>query len=1161
MSDRRRRKSLSIFRPPLAPLTPINDEPPESSPGTLKKRRPTSFAQGLSPTPSPASSGMDSPGLSSSPGVGTSESQSKGAWGKLIPRTRPRSLHKTGRPSSFFGSLRSLSSLHDEDEALTKTASSPSSLNSVSSAIPDVAAGLLVHHGPLPEVGPMFRRRCPYLVLTDTHLIKFKSQDRAAEMFPSIPSTPTQQRRINNPRHSRLSSTSSLPDLQNSADCHVALVHVVAVYKLDDGEPYFTFEIAHLNDTTIHPSTLTIQIHDPGESDTWITAIRSAASKARVMSSTPFSQRLVEHTARALEQEHDYDPNHFRMFKVVQRANKLAKRSSSEDLSKLTSKLCILAIGMYKVHVVPLPKASKTTSSTSLSEMNGMSYGIVTLTSINVQAFDDTFQLWFRQPFQTSSALHLAALCVNEVAIWLRQAAEYLRPEWTEPPFAWIVPETLNDELLPIPVEEEENRAFDRTLTAYCAAYGIDTSHIRYAIDYEGEDAPAFWLMPLANPWRKKYNSIELLAIFRALRYNETFRTISFSQTSLDVIHGLCDPHGWEHTPWSTRSGEPVDLEDQQNASVLIQEIRALAIKSRRLRRVDFSDCLDRKPLTAGPVSGAGCGICEALFPLCAKQYTNLDWIVLNGIQLANVDIDYLYAAAIDRSCHFRAIAVGYCGLADRSLQIILSALAHQGETLEYIDFSGNLARLEPLVLGEHFDELSCLRQVDLSNTYRTSGREPLFELRTLMRWKLETLDLARSSVNAETVTALAKYLGHSQSDTLRNLCLDDCGLTGGNVDDLLKGMSRPGRRRLHLSISGNYLEQEHDRFIKAIQSSLTPLEMTMQMLEYRDEENFQELVLAFAHNRSTTYLDVSKVSLPFEASAGTLQALEHMLRDNRTLEYLDLAGEEAHLEVANFGSGLNRALTGLKRNKSLKVLHVEHQKLGMPGANALASVLEENSTLRELHCAFNGFNLQAFTVIVSSLAKNTTLLHLPYMEGDRATAISKVNKEIVDARDTGIRSLTAPTKTTMSTMRRSIGAAMPGRRQSLYRHSGPPAKPKKPEMELKGVAQSIGEKWDREAMILQGYLQRNYELANGLPPEETVVTAENERPATNWSATTTLRLGSNDATPVGEHSRQLGHEMQSTSMTTGDKEESPGLEDDGVLEGALMMSQKLSLE
>lgn len=517
MSDRRRRKSLSIFRPPLAPLTPIQDEPPGSAPITLKKRRPTSFGQEQSPVSS-----------SSPVGPGMERANSKGSFDRLLSKNRSRGLQKSGRPSSLFGSLRSLSSLPDEEEDLTKTASSPSSLYSVNSAIPDVAAGMLIHHGPLPEVGPMFRKRCPYLVLTDSHLIRFKSQDRASEMFPSIPASPTQTR--SNMRHSRLSSSSSLHEMSTSSDSQysVLLLHVVAVYQLDDGQPFFSIEIAHYNDSTNHASTMTLQIQDPRESDTWLTAIRSTASKAQMITSVPFPQTLLEYTARALEQEHDYEPNHFHMFKVVQRANKSGKRSSSDDLTKLTSKICILAIGMYKVHLVPLPKTSRTSSSTSLSDMNGASHGIVTLSSINIQSFDDSFQLWFRQPFQPSLALHLAALCVDEVAVWLRQAAEYLRPEWTEPPFAWIVPEALNDQMLPVPAEEEEHRAFDRTLTAYCSAYGVDTSNIRYSVDYTCEDAPAFKLLPTSNRRRPKYGSIELLAILRALRYNETFRTISF---------------------------------------------------------------------------------------------------------------------------------------------------------------------------------------------------------------------------------------------------------------------------------------------------------------------------------------------------------------------------------------------------------------------------------------------------------------------------------------------------------------------------------------------------------------------------------------------------------------------------------------------------------
>lgn len=461
---------------------------------------------------------------------------------------------------------------------------------------------------------------------------------------------------------------------------------------------------------------------------------------------------------------------------------------------------------------------------------------------------------------------------------------------------------------------------------------------------------------------------------------------------------------------------------------------------------------------------------------------------------------------------------------------------------------------MEPLNLREYLNELSYVRTVDFSNTYRTSGQEPLLELDTLLRWKLVELDLSRSSINPETIVALGEYLKNSQSTTLRHLRMNQCGLTGGAVDDLLRAMTLSGPRQLHLEISGNHLEQEQDRLIKVIGESLTPTHMTMEMLEYKEEKNFRRLVRAWTGNTSTTHLDISKVSLPSEPSTETIAALERMLAENRALESLDIAGEEAHLEVANFGSGLNRALMGLKWNRSLKILHVEHQKLGMVGANTLASILEENTPLRELHCAGNGFSLQAFTVIVCSLYENTNLLYLPAMDEDRAAAMKNINKEI-DVVQSGIRSLTIPTK---AIVKRSIEAAMPGQRSFSSRQNEAPLYPKRlmTEEDLGIVRGSISDGWNRQLEVLRGYLGRNYKLAQGLPAEG-LPAAENERPSTGRSGGTSewLDLGSNDTTPMGELDRQL--ETEKLSTTTNNSTEAPEEENDEI-EEALMMTEKL---
>src|SRR5258708_33356634 len=100
-------------------------------------------------------------------------------------------------------------------------------------------------------------------------------------------------------------------------------------------------------------------------------------------------------------------------------------------------------------------------------------------------------------------------------------------------------------------------------------------------------------------------------------------------------------------------------------------------------------------------------------------------------------------------------------------------------------------------------------------------------------------------------------------------------------------------------------------------------------------------------------------------------------------------------MEVASFVIGLNLAVTGLKKNKFLKVLRIEHQKLGLQGANTLATVLEENDSLVEVYCENNEMNLQSFTVLLNGLQKNTTLLYLPSMDHDRRQSLERVQHEI----------------------------------------------------------------------------------------------------------------------------------------------------------------------
>ncbi|KAH0535948.1 hypothetical protein FGG08_007144 [Glutinoglossum americanum] len=1077
-----RRKSFGFFPLSLSnSLAPVHDAGTEGSALKPKKQRPVSF--------------FSSSSLTVFDGEGSKLNDEKQP---PSPRLRPGRLTKGARPSSIFGSLRLTQASEDAHALLHRTISKDSCVDEGKRADALVPERVVLQHGEVQTSGGLFRKRKEYLVLTDKQLLRFKSQSRATEAFPSIPASLGRSNAMgNNLRHTSIASASSTQDLSSihshsSADnsSGIPLHQVIAAYKVEDGRPYFSIEVSYMDNETNHSSTMILQLGDPREAESWLASIRNASQKARLTEPTPFPQSSVEYVARRLEQERDYDPAHFRIFKVVQRASsKVQGRSGSvDDLAKMNSSVCYLVIGVYKIHLIPAPKGTGRSSTTSLTDLaSRTSYGIVTLTSINFKAVEDAFELTFRAPLRQPSTLHLASVFASEIVLRIREVAEYLRPEWLSQSFTLSSLPELGETVLTESGDEEDHKCFDRTLTAYCAAYDVDTSNICYAVSYDVEEAPLFTLLPPTNPRRPKYSVLELLALLRALRYNESFSSISFRGISLEVLHSLRDFYGTDHVAWTTRSGTAVDIKGHDQKSLLIQELRAIALKSKRLRRMDFSGCIERKPQDDDTnTKDPGCEIVEALFPLCRKQRTNLDWITLSGIELGEADLDYLVDAAVEKSSHFRALEVSRCGLTDRSLQLILNAMLSQENTLESIDISGNLARLSPLSFQGQIGHFGFIRKLNLSRVHRTSGPEPLVAPETMLSWRLTELDLSETPVNEQTVDAVAAYLASSMSDSLHDLRLNQCGLTGRDVAVFLHSMTHtPGvARKLHLHVSENRLEKDHGLLVKAVARNLTPSHMTMKMVDYQKEDHFRELIKAVRKNKTLRYLDISKASLPYDASDETCEALKLMFADNDTLEELDISGEHAHLEVAKFGIGLNHALTGLIKNKALKVLRIEYQKLGFQGANTLSSVLEQNCSLTEVYCEHNDINLQGLTALVGGIAKNKTVLYLPSMDQERMEILQRVEREIQSIRTE------VNTGTHKTSVRRTLAAVKTGGHQPRHTLS------EYTDQDVQAAVRLMDEKWDRQIQRLQSYLARNYSIAGGLPlpPDEG---DENSRPET----------------------------------------------------------------
>ncbi|KAJ9663515.1 hypothetical protein H2198_000781 [Neophaeococcomyces mojaviensis] len=1063
MADRKRRRSLRIFHP--RSNTPDSQAISSTSSSPVEQRHPLTYIE-----------------VSSSPTIGDDESL----------KARPRVLTKPHR-TSVFGSLRSLQSLDEEERVLTKSESKASSVNDGESPGRGLFGNYVKRAAELQVAGnSMFRKRTQYVVLTESHLIRFKNQAKASEMFPIIPSGS----KSSLPRN--MSSIGSYSDMQMSAYMDITqgvpLEEVIAIYKIEDGRPYFTFEVSYLDERGKKSSAVQFSFTGLRDAEAWMAAIRETATARRAQQSQLYQQRTLEYLARALERERDYDPLHFRAFKVTQRAPvRPASRAPSDELAKHSSSTCYLAIGINKVHLIPLPRTSGRSSSTSLSELDSpTTFGITSLTSIRVFSSDDTFEIYFRTPLRQPYVASLASYDAPQIALWLRYSSEYLRPEWTVQPFVFDVPEGLEDQMHPPTFPAEDNNCFDRTLVAFCSAYEVDTSRIYYSVDYDCEDAPCFRLLPPQTG--PSYSILELLAVFRALRYNEAFTSISFANINLSPLRSVHDPFGADSDGLCTRSGVIVDLPGHANLSVLQQEIRALATRSRRLRRFDFSNARVVEPVANRERSS--CGIPEALTPLCKKSLTNVDWVTLTGIPLSDNDLEFLVDAASERQCHLRALEIGECGLSVHDVDVLLATLCVHDNTMEVIDISGTQGRFSPELFQRAMGAFSRIRRLNLTRVQKTAGPEPLIAPETLLSWRLESLHLNGTNLNEQSVDTISAYLASPKSDLLRELSVNQCGLTGKDLAVFFRSMTRETgvARNMHVSASENRLGVGSSLLSKCIARNFAPVSVTMRMMDFEKEFHFRELVAALTQNTTIRSLDISQASLPYDASMETCEALKELFATNMTLEELDISGDFAHLDVARFGIGLNIALTGLEKNKALKMLRVEHQNLGLQGANTLAGVIESNTCLAEIHCEHNDINLQSFTVLVNALKKNTTLLYLPSQEADRAKSIEKVKEEFE-----ALEQSEEPKSPKAGALRKSMHA-IAQRAPRHRRHSSSVSAHSNTsftEQDINATISALEEQWNTQLARLQQYLSRNYQLASGLTWEELDRNETGTRPTT----------------------------------------------------------------
>lgn len=294
------------------------------------------------------------------------------------------------RPKSMFGSLRGRES--ELSSPVMPTYSESSSLeDSSTSEAPWLVlprSTSFIHFGEVVTGGSLLRKKREFMVLTDMELLKYKTEAKAIEALGHQPKD----------TRKRASSLVQPGDYASQHTLITPMNQVVAIhYPTSENETKGTVvQVDFLESPTGAPSSTTLSAPTRSEAQIWVDRLRTVAARTvQENSAPPYPDIAIEHIARRLEVEDDYSPTHFQIFRVVQKPGKNGTKSS-EDLHKLYSSMCYLAIGIHKVHLVPFRPNTVKNAGTLPPTAASTSFGTLNLTALWLSSVDDSFSITFR---------------------------------------------------------------------------------------------------------------------------------------------------------------------------------------------------------------------------------------------------------------------------------------------------------------------------------------------------------------------------------------------------------------------------------------------------------------------------------------------------------------------------------------------------------------------------------------------------------------------------------------------------------------------------------------------------------------------------------------------------------------------------------------------
>ncbi|EAQ91372.1 hypothetical protein CHGG_03307 [Chaetomium globosum CBS 148.51] len=801
------------------------------------------------------------------------------------------------------------------------------------------------------------KTKTPYLVVTTNYLLKTKSRADAVALIPG------------------LAAEGSKPESSGSGPEPLLVIPtdaIVSVFAAESTRPSFGIEVWWRSPLAGHSFCRSdFFFTDPTQRNEQLHHI-TRSMRAGQQQDEDGAARHSQDVKAVIKKIHEVEEPRFHHWKpeiipVVPRgATRRGYMPKLEDATKKSQEgpAFYLVVGTYLCHLVEVQKGKG-----GDAVCRHKSYGLVTLESFKGEwvMHEERFNITFREPFKSPVALELASRYYRHIIRVFGTSDRFLKPAW---PQLWQSMEIFHVSGLKEPqylVPKEDFGSFKRTLDGYLAAYHCQD--VDWEINWKTRFAPEFRLLPGK---RGPYSSLQLLAVLRALRYNDYFTSLSFRDVDLSVLHGLQDNTLRKvNVAYLSRTCValgPDEIETLRVSPVLHQEFHALAFCSEKIRQIDFGNCSRSLSSRMAQYNNQPQSLqfLAPILSLLRSGITKCNRLIVSGNTLPPSDVEDL--AETMKCGTIQALDVSYCGLDDASLrEVIVDPLSDCPGLLQTLSISGNPGRLPAHILPGLFRYLTEIRELNLSGSIQAESfiegsLLPFTALESMER--LEELDVSGYKLDDATSHDLERFLQYrnwraDQGQPLRfhKLVLNHCRITGTQAARLFHAIGE--NRGMHLCLSGNPIEDGIEDLAAAITSNQGPAGLYLEMIEFKHEANYLTLLEALTTTRHLTLLSL--------AGHRPLPRLPRPL-------HLDLSGFSGKLDDGQLPPGAGRALSGLATNTTLTHLRIRNQNLHSD-AGVLGRALALNSTLRALDCRGNGLNLTSLRFLVDSLAAPTSAI------------------------------------------------------------------------------------------------------------------------------------------------------------------------------------------